>query len=123
MNYKAIKNDEDNEDKKEKLRIFGKEFIKNNINNCKIIYKNKEYDICKYINDIDDEYNPNDILIIKLKEYNNITDMSYIFFDCTTLSSLPDISKWNTSNINNMSFMFYNCKTGLNIPSNFKKYI
>ena len=49
--------------------------------------------------------------------------MSSMFSDCAELSLLPDISKWNTSNVNDMRGMFYNCKTGLNIPSNFKKYI
>ena len=35
--------------------------------------------------------------------------MSYMFSSCEKLSSLPDISKWNTTNVNNMSFMFNNC--------------
>ena len=30
---------------------------------------------------------------------NNITDMNSIFCNCLSLNSLPDISKWNTSNI------------------------
>ena len=30
--------------------------------------------------------------------------------------SLPDISKWNTSNVNNMSYMFYNCKSLSSLP-------
>ena len=28
-------------------------------------------------------------------ETNNVTDMNEIFLKCTSLSSLPDISKWN----------------------------
>jgi len=28
---------------------------------------------------------------------NNVTNMSYMFFGCSSLSSLPDISKWNIS--------------------------
>ena len=40
---------------------------------------------------------------------NNVTDMSYIFFWCSSLSSLPDISKWNTNNYTNMYHMFYGC--------------
>ena len=39
----------------------------------------------------------------------NITDMHKIFYNCSSLSSLPDISKWNTENVTNMSKMFYNC--------------
>ena len=37
-----------------------------------------------------------------------VTDMSYMFYGCNSLSSLPDISKWNTSNVTDMSSMFSN---------------
>ena len=59
LKYNPINNN------KEKLRIFGNYFIKNNIYKCKIIYNNKEYDLCEYINDIDNYYNSNDIITIK----------------------------------------------------------
>ena len=32
-----------------------------------------------------------------------------MFRGCSSLSSLPDISKWNTSNVTNMSNMFSGC--------------
>ena len=32
--------------------------------------------------------------------------MSNMFYDCESLISLPDISKWNTSNLLNISYMF-----------------
>ena len=35
---------------------------------------------------------------------NNATDMNNIFSRCQLLTSLPDISKWNTNNITDMSF-------------------
>ena len=50
-----------------------------------------------------------DILEIKLKGITNITNASCMFYKCSSLSSLPDISKWNTSNVTNMSCMFYDC--------------
>lgn len=37
--------------------------------------------------------------------------MGSMFFNCESLSSLPDISNWNTSNVNDMSYMFANCKS------------
>ena len=93
-----INNDEINEDSieinykpnnnNEKLRIFGNKFVKNNLNKCKIIYKNIEYNICEYINEIDNEYDNTDIIKIKLKYYNKIKDMSYVFSNCTELFSL-----------------------------------
>ena len=57
-----------------------------------------------------EEYNKNN------KEYIEIG----IFDECNSLSSLPDISKWNTSNVTNMYNMFDDCKDNLNIPSKFK---
>ena len=33
-----------------------------------------------------------------------------MFLNCKSLSSLPDISKWNTENVLDMSYMFSNCK-------------
>ena len=48
--------------------------------------------------------------------------MSYMFYDRTSLSTLPDISKWNTNNVTDMSYMFSNCKASLLIPKKFKYY-
>ena len=39
-----------------------------------------------------------------------------MFCDCSSLSSLPDISKWNTSNVINMSYMFYACSSLSSLP-------
>ena len=125
INYipKDIKEDnEESEDNNEKkVRIFSQDFVYNNIYKCKIIYKNEEYELDEYINNIDLNYNNKDEFTLKLRGINNITDMSSMFFGCETLSSLPDISNWNTSNVTNMTFMFEGCKTTLNIPSKFKK--
>ena len=44
-------------------------------------------------------------------EYLNtekVTDMSYMFCNCQTLTSL-DVTKFNTANVTNMSYMFYGC--------------
>ena len=32
----------------------------------------------------------------------------YIFYECKSLKSLPDISKWNINNVTDMSYVFYN---------------
>ena len=40
---------------------------------------------------------------------NNVTDMSGMFLGCSSLKPLPDISKWNTNNVidmNNMPYKF-----------------
>ena len=52
---------------------------------------------------------------------SHVTNMSFMFYECESLSSLSDISKWNTSNVTDMSYMFSGCKNSLKIPSKFKK--
>ena len=39
-----------------------------------------------------------------------------MFWYCESLSSLPDISKWNTFNVNNMRWMFWNCESLSSLP-------
>ena len=39
----------------------------------------------------------------------NVTDMSYMFYNCRKLSSL-DFSKFNTENVTNMKYMFCDCR-------------
>ena len=99
--------EEEEEDcEKNSVKIFGSEFVKNNKNNCKIIYENEEYELKEYINIKD---NKKEKIELKLKGINNITNMSCLFHKCNSLSSLTDLSKWDTSNIINMSYIFYQC--------------
>jgi surface protein len=42
--------------------------------------------------------------------------MKGLFCNCSALSIMPDISKWDTSNVTNMSCMFYNCSSLLSLP-------
>ena len=46
-------------------------------------------------------------------DYSHITDMSFMFYDCSELTSIPLL---NTSNVTNMSYMFYNCNELTTIP-------
>ena len=48
---------------------------------------------------------------------NNVENMSRMFFYCSSLSSLPDLSKGNTKNVKDMSKMFDNCPLLLFIPN------
>ena len=45
---------------------------------------------------------------IDISDWNvsNVTDMSYMFFNCRLLKSVGDISNWDISNVTGMSFMF-----------------
>ena len=125
---------------KEYIRLFGDQFVENNKNICKMIIDNKEYKIAAQYKVKNYE---NNILKIKLKGINNITNMSYMFSYCSSLLSLsdisnwntnnviymnnmfdrfsslislPDISKWNTNKVTNMSNMFYKCSSLISLP-------
>ena len=42
--------------------------------------------------------------------------MKSLFSHCKKLSTLSDISKWNTKNAHDMSFMFYSCESLSSLP-------
>ena len=42
--------------------------------------------------------------------------MDNMFSNCSSLISLPDISKWNTKNVEDMSLMFNGCKSLISLP-------
>ena len=95
------------------IRIFRHDFVENNKNICKMIIDNKEYEITKnyYI-----KSNNNNKLKIILKGINNVTNVNCMFDGCSSLSSLPDISKWNTNNITSMKSMFHGCSLLSSLP-------
>jgi surface protein len=66
------------------------------------------------INNMHDMLNGCNTLILPSSKWNtnNVTDMSEIFYNCESLSSLPDISKFNTNNIIDM----YNCGSLMSLP-------
>ena len=75
------------------------------------------------LNDINHmfSYNTNlgNIVFTNCFDTNNVTDMSYMFYSCSSLKEL-NLNNFNTNNVTNMSNMFCYCKilTKLNV-SNF----
>ena len=98
-----------------KIRIFGKDFVRINKNNCYLMINNQKMDLCEYL-EINKYQNDNNSLEIKLFEINPIINMSHMFNECESLISLPDISKWDTKNVKNMSNMFTFCKSLISLP-------
>ena len=47
---------------------------------------------------------------------NNVNNMSYLFYGCSSLIYLPDISKWKVNNVNNMSYLFSGCSSLTSLP-------
>ena len=80
------------------LRIFGKKYVVNNRNKCKIIYENKKYKLREYLEDIDNNYKIKNIIKLKLYDSINITDMSYMFYGCYHLFSISESEKKNIQN-------------------------
>ena len=112
-NYKPDQNNE------EKVKIIDKKFIKRNNNKCKLIYKNKIFELKECLEDIDTKYNHKDSFKIKLIFIDNLIDMSYMFLNCYSLISLSinnkkDINENDLSSqikIINMNYMFYGCNS------------
>ena len=86
-----------------KVKIFGEPFVNNYKNICKILYENKEYDLCEEFNI--NKNNKNNLLKIKLENILDISNMNNMFNSCNSLSSLTNLSKWDTINVKNMSFI------------------
>ena len=46
----------------------------------------------------------------------NVTIMDLLFYNCSSLSSLPDISKWKINNVTSLNLMFAKCTSLISIP-------
>ena len=101
--------------KEENVRIFGDTFVNNNKENYQMIINGKKYDLCPVFN-IKNLKERKEVLEVKLKELKPPTDLSYMFFKCTNLLSLSDVSKWNTNNVTTMKGMFQFCTSLIYAP-------
>ena len=65
---------------KDKIRIFGKNFVKNNKDKAKIIFNGNEYELKEYFEDFihdEDKYE----IRLTLRIFEDISDLSYMFSD------------------------------------------
>ena len=108
--YDTFKQNSDNESNKTNI-IFKSE---NNSLPISTIPKDSNY----LSNDIISEVNKDNCISSKptLKSIN----MSYMFYECSSLISLPDLSKWNITKVKNMSYMFWGCNSLISLPDIFK---
>ena len=105
-----------NIDKKENsIRIFGKDFVKNNKNNCYLLINGNKRELCDYLK-MNEIIILNNQLKIKLIENIHIANMNNMFYNCSSLVSLPDVSKWDTANVTNMNNMFSYCSSLESLP-------
>ena len=90
-------------------KLFGEYFVEINKHLCKIIIGNKEYELKSYLNKECDEVNKNEFEI-KLKGISKVTDLTCMFCGCLSLDSIKDFSNINTSKITRLSHLFSFCK-------------
>ena len=102
-----------NINKDNQIKLFDGYFVNKNKSNCYLIIDNIEQELTDYIKIKTKEQKK---LEIKLFETHTITSMFCIFYKCTSLSSLPDISKWDTKNVTNMGGMFSGCSSLSSLP-------
>ena len=91
-----------------KIKLFGEEFVNNNKDNCSLFIEGKKQKLCSEII-VDYEQCKYKELEIRIIENKPIINMSYMFCNCNSLLSLPDLSYWDVKNVTNMSFMFSGC--------------
>ena len=94
--------------------LFGEKFVEKNKEICKILIEGKEKELVSLYSN--ERLKENEKFEIKLKGIKDIIDMSYMFYGCFSLFSIPDISKWNTFNVTNMSHAFDGCISLIDLP-------
>ena len=92
--------------------IFGSEFVNNNKDNIKLIF-NKG----KPISLVDKFFLKKGENRIKLLIEKELTDLSYMFYDCSALKNIHDLKYLNTSKVTNFSKLFYVCSSLADINS------
>ena len=85
-----------------KTKIFDNKFIYKNKDKCKIIYKNKEYELKEYFEELDNNYKNEEKISLILRIDRNITDINGMFYGCDELLLIRDNSIINYSNNNNL---------------------
>ena len=120
LSYKPFKNDNKDNNKLNKIRIFGRKFVENNKNRCRIIYKHREYELQEYFQDIEKNKYNEDLIQIKLVVIETLVDLSEMFYNCDRLISFIDNSEDNTdTNLSNFDKLkLYRSNTEYNIKDN-----
>ena len=100
---------------KTKIKLFGNNFFKNNKNKCHLIINGKKVELCEFYEE-ENTIQKDKIINIQLIINEELTDLSFMFSDCSSLLKISDISKWNTKSVTRMNNIFSGCKSLLNLP-------
>ena len=77
-------------DNANEVRILGEKFVENNKDKAKIIFNGKEHELKKYFKDINYDYVNEEGILLKLRIFEDIIDMSEMFYECDELYSFPE---------------------------------
>ena len=94
------------------IRVFGKNFVKNNSNNFILFIDGKE----EKLKEIVQVKEKKQRLKIKLIKINDPSDLSEMFHECDCLSKINKINKWETLNLNSIRKMFKGCRALEELP-------
>ena len=111
--YDLKKNGLENEDK---IRLFGSKFYKRYRNN-EIIIDNKKTKLIEYYQKSELYKNDQSNLRVKFIFNKDLTDLSYMFADCSGLYNISNLKNIITKNITSISNMFKNCISLITLPS------
>ena len=114
LKRKYLKEDSEIKLTRSNIILFGEKFVEKNKEICKILIEGKEKKLVSLYSN--ERLKENEKFEIKLKGIKDIIDMSYMFYGCFSLFSIPDISKWNTFNVTNMSHAFDGCISLIDLP-------
>ena len=90
-------------DKEGFVKIVGVKFYNENKDKISLIINNKEEKLCH-------KYKLNKgINKIKIIFKQELANLSYLFYECTSLSDISALSKWNVSKVTNLTGLFYGC--------------
>jgi len=98
------------DNKLKSIKLFGDEFVKNNKNKCYLLIDGKKTYLCPDLI-LNKNQKEKEILEIRLKETQQITNFNRMFKGCTSLISLPSIRYWDINNVTDMSYMFDDCES------------
>ena len=95
--------------------LLGDKFIHKNGQKIKLYIKGKQVDLRKSYNKTKFDLTKT-IIEVKLKIDSQLTDMSYMFNNCSSLVSITDLHRIDTSRVKDMSYLFCDCKSLTSFP-------
>ena len=89
------------------IRLVGTKFYENNKNNCQMCINFVKTDLHEFYKSKKEESFIKVVFAIR----DIISDLSYMFSECSSLVSIDNLCNLNFNNITNLSYMFFGCSS------------